>query len=95
MRVVEQRRDRLVGGDHQVLDQAVRLGLLDSAARAVDVAVAVEVELRLGRLDGERAAASRARLQRGGRRARGRQRLAPTAPAACSAPAKIAVDLRS
>ena len=41
-------RDRLVGGDHQVLDQAVGLGLR-ARADLDDVAALVEVELRLAR----------------------------------------------
>ncbi len=73
---LEQRRDRLVGGDHQVLDQPVRLGLL---ARGLlgHVALARERELRLDRLDRERAARLPRILQRGGGAARGGQRLRP------------------
>ncbi len=74
--LVEHRRHRLVGGDHQVLDQPMRLGL-DRRHRLDEVAAAVEGELRLDRLDGQRAAALAAGLQRRRRRARGRERLGP------------------
>jgi hypothetical protein len=61
--LVEHRRHRLVGGDHQVLDEPVRLGL-DRRHRLDQVAAAVEGELRLDRLDGQRAAALAPRLER-------------------------------
>ena len=60
---LQEPRDGLVGGDHQVLDQPVRLGLLARLERA-HVTVAVERELRLGRLDGQRAALVAGALQR-------------------------------
>ena len=44
---LEQPRDLLVGEDHQLLDQAVGLGL-DERVRGLDVAVGRERELRLG-----------------------------------------------
>ncbi len=51
----EERRDRLVREDHELLDEHVRVRLgLDP--RALDAAVAVEGERRLARLDPERAA---------------------------------------
>ena len=59
-----------------MLDQLVRLGLLDVAYR-VDVALAREVELRLDRLHGERAARRARRLERRRDLARGGQRLRP------------------
>ena len=84
----EHGRDLLVGGDHQVLDQAVGLRLLGRADRA-HVAGAVESELGLGAGDLERAAPHPLLAERA-RRGRAPPRAArPTAPAACSAPAKM------
>ena len=72
--------DGLVGRDHQVLDQLVRLGLL-ARHDAGDVPLAREVELRLDGLDRERPARrARGLVERGGD-ARARPRAArPTAP---------------
>src|SRR5207302_6256398 len=73
---LKQRRDRLVGGDHQVLDQAVGLRLYARGDRA-DVALVVERELVLGRFDHERASLrARTRQLRGGDPLR-RKRRAP------------------
>ncbi len=84
----EQLRDGLVGGDHQVLDQAVRLGL-HAARRARHRAAIVECELRLHGLDRQRAAAAAPRLlERRRCRARGGQRLGPGLRAG-SEPAKM------
>ena len=74
----EQRGDSLVGGDHQVLDQPVGLGLHAGADRD-DVAALVELELGLLGVDDERAAALASPLQRARPRARGTQRCPPTA----------------
>ena len=68
--------DRLVGRDHQVLDQLVRLGLL-ARHDAGHVALVREVELRLDRLDGQRAALRPCGLERRGRRPRRGQRRGP------------------
>ena len=67
-------RHLLVGEDHQLLDQAVRLGL-HVVDRPHDVPVRVELELGLGRLDAERAAREAALPQGTGDLARQRERL--------------------
>src|SRR5436190_4551915 len=59
----EQPRDLFVGGDHQVLDHPVRLGL-QLRGRLDHVAVQIEAELRLGALEHQRAALRAALLQR-------------------------------
>ena len=84
----KQRRDRLVGGDHQVLDQPVGLGLR-ARADLGDVAVLVEDELRLLGVDGQRPAPLARALQRRGRRARGRQRRRPRLARRPPRPAKM------
>ncbi len=70
---LQQLGDLLVGEDHQPLDQAVRLGLGDTA-RADDVAARVEAELGLEGLDVEAGRAAPL-AQRRGRLAGDRQRL--------------------
>ncbi len=78
--LLEQPRDGFVGGDHQMLDQAVRLGLRARVDRG-DVAALVEDELGLLGVDDERAGALARGLQRA-QRPRARPRAArPTAPA--------------
>ncbi len=72
----QQRRHLLVGQDHQLLDQGVRLGLR-LVGDAQHVAAIVELELRLRGLDGERAPARPALPKRGGDRARSHERVRP------------------
>ena len=74
--LLEQRRDALVGRDHQVLDEAVRLRRRADAL-ALDVAARIEGELGLRALDRQRAARLAPRLQGGCRRPRGSERLRP------------------
>ncbi len=59
----EQPRDRLVGGDHEVLDHPVGLGL-HLSVHGQGVAPLVELELGLGRVDRERPRGLAAALQR-------------------------------
>jgi hypothetical protein len=54
--LLEQACDRLVRGDHQILDEPVRLGL-DARKYLADVSLLIEGDLRLVRVDDERAAA--------------------------------------
>ena len=89
--LLEQAGDGFVGGDHQVLDQAVGLGLRAREDRE-HVAVLVERELGLLGVDDERAAALALALQRGGGLARGAQRRAPRLGGGL-APGEDAVDL--
>ena len=72
----QQRGHSLVGRDHEMLDQAVRLGLCARPDLA-DVPVGVEQELRLERVDHECPAPLAAALQRRGRLARRYQRCPP------------------
>jgi hypothetical protein len=62
---LQQRCDLLVAEDHQLLDQPVRLRLLNRPS-AGDVAVVVEGELRLRRVDFEGAAQALGGERRGG-----------------------------
>ncbi len=86
--LLEQRRDGLVGGDHQVLDQAVGLGLRAREDRD-DVAVLVERELGLLGVDDERAAALALALERGGGLRARRAAARPTARRRTRRPAKM------
>ena len=83
----EQAGDGLVGRDHQVLDQAVGLGL-HATEDVRDVAVLVERELGLLGVEHQRPAALALPRQRRRRLARGAQRR-PHGSAADSLPAKM------
>src|SRR5206468_9734830 len=72
----EQRGDLLVGRDHQVLDQAVRLRLHRTLG-AGDVALVVEAEVRLDAFHRERPGARTPLFQRAGDRPRGLEWLRP------------------
>ena len=82
----EQPRDRFVGGDHQVLDQAVGLGL-QAYEHLLDMPVFVEDELRLGGVERQRTAVALAPilLERCRRGPRGRQRPGPRLACALAA----------
>ena len=73
---LQQPGDRLVCGDHQVLDQAVRLGLL-ARRQPGHVALVREVELRLDGLHGQRPARLPCRVERRRGGTRGLQRPSP------------------